>query len=117
MGVDPSDLDASLADALAGGGPLDSQTLNMACFWLSRRLEDIHFTTEQAAPLARRLLRVAGRVIIDTGAAGADPATWSNTEAMALQWIAEALEPLGYEVKPIPGRGREELPPPTEGWQ
>ena len=82
-----------------------------------RRLEDIHFTTEQAAPLARRLLRVAGRVIIDTGAAGADPATWSNTEAMALQWIAEALEPLGYEVKPIPGRGREELPPPTEGWQ
>jgi hypothetical protein len=117
VGVDPSDLDASLADALAGGGPLDAQTLNMACFWLSRRLDDLDFSVEQAAPLARHLLRVSGRVIIDTGAPGADPASWDNTEGMVLQWIEEALEPLGYEVKPIPGRGREEVPKPSEGWQ
>ena len=117
MGVDPSDLDASLADALAGGGPLDAQTLNMACFWLSRRLDDLDFSTEEAAPLARRLLRVTGRVIIDTGSPGAEAETWANTEEMALQWLAEALEPLGYEVKPIPGRGRGELPPSSEGWQ
>ena len=116
MGVDPGDLDASLAHALSGGR-LDAQALNMACFWLSRRLDGLDFTTERAAPLARRLLRVAGRVIIDTGTTGADPQTWSNTESMALQWIAEALEPLGYEVKPIPGRGREELPEQREGWQ
>jgi hypothetical protein len=117
VGVDPSDLDASLADALAGGGPLDAQTLNRACFWLSRRLDDLDFSVDQAAPLARHLLRVAGRVIIDTGAPGADPATWDNTEGMALQWMNEALEPLGYQVKPIPGRGREEVPEPSEGWQ
>lgn len=117
MSVDPSDLDATLADALAGGGPLDAQTLNMACFWLSRHLDDLDFSTPEAGPLVRRLLRVAGRVIIDTGPPGADPETWENTEAMALQWIAEALEPLGYEVKPIPGRGREELVPPSQGWQ
>jgi hypothetical protein len=116
VGVDPSDLDAVLADAFAGGGPLDAQTLNMACFWLSRRLDDLDFTTAEAAPLARTLLRIVGRVIIDTGTPGADPGTWENTEGMVLQWIAEALEPLGYVPKPIPGRGRSELVPPSAEW-
>lgn len=95
---------------------MDAQTLNMACFWVSRRLADLEFSTPEAAPLTRHLLRAAGRVIIDTGAGGADPATWPNTEGMALQWIAEALKPLGYEVKPSAEGGRHELPPPSADW-
>jgi hypothetical protein len=35
---------------------------------------------------------------------------------MALQWIDEAIKPLGYEVKPIPGAGRSELPEPSASW-
>jgi hypothetical protein len=41
---------------------------------------------------------VVGRVIIDCGPAGADPANWDNTREMALEWIGEAVEPLGYEL-------------------
>jgi hypothetical protein len=50
----------------------------------------------------RRLLRVAGRVLIDTGLPGSSIETWPNTKEMALQWIDEALRDLGYAVEPPP---------------
>ena len=56
-------------------------------------------TVPEAAPLVRRLLRVAGRVVIDTGLADSSEETWPNTKEMALQWIGEALRSLGYEVR------------------
>ncbi|HEX2681873.1 MAG TPA: hypothetical protein VHQ03_11330 [Candidatus Dormibacteraeota bacterium] len=68
---------------------------------LSRSLEGLGLSVEEAAPLARRLLRVVGRVVIDTGAAGASPETWPDTREMAIQWIDEALRGLGYEARPI----------------
>jgi hypothetical protein len=76
---------------------------------LSRSLDEIEFSVPSAAPLIRRLLRVAGRVAIDTGAAGASPDVWPNTEEMALLWLDEALRDLGYEVRPSTGGGRDEL--------
>ena len=98
--MDPSDLRSGLADRLAGGEPIDAETFNAACFMLARALEGISFSVPEAAPLVRRLLRVAGRVVIDTGSAGSAPEVWPNTEEMALQWIDEALRALGYEVRP-----------------
>src|SRR5206468_842965 len=71
--MDPSDLRAELAERLAGAEPIDAQAFNAACFMLSRALEEIEFTVPEAAPLVRRMLRVAGRVVIDTGAPGASP--------------------------------------------
>jgi predicted metal-binding membrane protein len=103
--VDPSDLRGTIADALLGGAPLEAETVNMACFLLSRSLEEMAFSTPQAAPLVRCLLRVAGRVVIDTGTQGADPSTWSNTEAMVLEWMEEAVQPLGYRLTPIEDDG------------
>src|ERR1700738_312696 len=103
--MDPSDLRAGMAERLASSEPIDAETFNAACFMLSRALEGIGFTVPEAAPLARRLLRVAGRVVIDMGSAGSAPETWPNTEAMALQWIDEALRELGYEVRPSPAGG------------
>jgi hypothetical protein len=78
---------------------------------LSRALEEIEFSVPEAAPLVRRLLRVAGRVVIDTGLPGSSTETWPNTKEMALQWIDEGLRDLGYEVGPRPGRGRPERRP------
>jgi hypothetical protein len=98
--MDPSDLRAGLAERLASGEPIDAETFNAACFMLSRALEEIAFSVPEAAPLVRRLLRVAGRVVIDTGLPDSPPETWSNTREMALQWIDEALRDLGYEVSP-----------------
>src|SRR5229473_8395469 len=98
--MDPSDLRAGLAETLAGAAPIDAETFNAACFMLSRALEEIEFSVPEAAPLVRRLLRVAGRVVIDTGLPESAPEVWPNTEEMALQWIGEALRPLGYEVRP-----------------
>jgi hypothetical protein len=98
--MDPSDLRSGLADRLAGGEPIDAETFNAACFMLSRALEGIAFSVPEAAPLVRRLLRVAGRVVIDSGLPGSAPEVWPNTEEMALQWIDEALRALGYEVRP-----------------
>ena len=113
--LDPSDLAPGLAEKLASG-QVDAETLNMLCFWLSRQLSSLDLTQPEAAPLARRLLRVVGRVIIDTGGPGADPASWASTEEMALLWIDEALRPLGYQVRPRPDGGRSELPEPQEDW-
>ena len=98
--MDPTDLRAELAERLAGGEPIDAQTINSACFMLSRALESLEFSVPEAAPLVRRLLRVAGRVVIDTGMPDSSPDVWPNTREMALQWIDEALRALGYEARP-----------------
>jgi hypothetical protein len=98
--MDPTDLRAGLAEKLAANEPIDAQTFNAACFMLSRALEAMDLTISEAAPLVRRLLRVAGRIVIDTGLADSLPETWPNTKEMALLWIDEALRPLGYEVHP-----------------
>jgi len=107
--MDPTDLRAGLADRLAGNEPIDALTINSACFMLSRAIEALALSVPEAAPLARRLLRVTGRVVIDTGLADSSPDTWPNTEAMALQWIDEALRALGYQVRPLPEDGPPDL--------
>jgi hypothetical protein len=107
--MDPTDLRAGLAERLAGDDPIDAETFNAACFMLSRALEELNLNVFEAAPLTRRLLRVAGRVVIDTSLAGASADTWPNTEEMALLWIDEALRELGYEVRPAPNSGKSEL--------
>jgi len=98
--MDPSELRADLAERLANSTPIDAETFNAACFMLTRALEELEFSTPEAAPLVRRLLRVAGRVVIDTAAPDASPEVWENTKEMALQWIDEALRALGYEARP-----------------
>src|SRR3954468_1093838 len=95
--MDPSDLRAELAERLANGTPIDAQTVNAACFMLTRALEQLEFSVPEAAPLVRRLLRVAGRVVIDTAAPDASPGVGPNTQEMAIHWIDEALRALGYE--------------------
>jgi hypothetical protein len=50
------------------------------------------------------VLRVAGRVVIDAGTRGADPDDWPNTQAMAIEWLDEALRELGYAVRQVPDR-------------
>ena len=97
--MDHSDLRAGLAERLSGTAPVDAETFNAACFMLSRALEEIEFSVPEARPLVRRLMRVAGRVVIDTGTPGASPEVWPNTREMVLQWIDEALVDLGYSVK------------------
>ncbi len=81
----------------------------MACFEMSKEVEELALSVPQARPLARTLLRVVGRVLIDTGRAAASPDEWPNTEEMALQWIDEAIRPLGYRVTPAEDGGRPEL--------
>ena len=98
--MDPSDLRAELAERLANDKPIDAETFNAACFMLSRALESLELSVPEAAPLVRRLLRVAGRVVIDTGTPGASAEVWPNTREMALQWIEEALRALGHEARP-----------------
>jgi hypothetical protein len=114
--MDPTDLRAGLAERLAGEGPIDAQTFNSACFMLSRALDELGLSVPEAAPLTRRLLRVAGRIAIDTGLPGSFPETWPNTEAMALLWIDEALRELGYQVRPLAGGGRAELGRQEPDW-
>ena len=114
--MDPTDLRAGLADRLAGAEPIDAETFNAACFMLARALDGLRLAVPEAAPLSRRLLRVAGRIVIDTGLHGASPEVWPNTEEMALQWIDEALRGLGYQVRPVPKGGREELRSVSEDW-
>jgi len=98
--MDPSDLRAELAERLANSTPIDAETFNSACFMLSRALEGLEFSSPEAAPLARRLLRVVGRVVIDSASTASSPEEWPNTREMALQWIDEALRALGYEATP-----------------
>jgi hypothetical protein len=115
--MDPTDLRAGLAEKLSANEPIDVQTFNAACFMLSRSLDDLTLTVSEAAPLIRRLLRVAGRVVIDTGLAGSTADTWPNTEEMALLWIDEALRDLGYEVRPSTDGGRAELKRVDADWE
>lgn len=114
--MDPTDLRAGLAERLAANEPIDAPTFNAACFMLSRSLEELNLSVPEAAPLIRRLLRVAGRVVIDTGTTGAAAETWPSTEEMALQWIDEALRDLGYEVRASPDGGRPELKRAEAEW-
>ena len=114
--MDPTDLRAGLAEKLSANEPIDAQTFNAACFMLSRSLEDLALTVPEAALLIRRLLRVAGRVVIDTGEEGSSAETWPNTEEMAMLWIDEALRDLGYEVRPSHDGGRLELRRPEGDW-
>jgi hypothetical protein len=114
--MDPTDLRAGLAERLAGNEPIDAQTFNSACFMLSRALEELALSVPEAAPLARRLLRVAARVVIDTGLQDSSPDSWPNTEEMVLLWIDEALRSLGYEVKPVPDGGRAGLTRDETDW-
>jgi hypothetical protein len=101
---------------LSGEQPAAAERINRACYELSREVAELPCSVAPAAPMARTLLRVVGRVVIDTGAPDADPALWPNTEVMALQWLNEALRPLGYEVKPLPDSGRPEVPDPSSEW-
>jgi hypothetical protein len=105
-----------VAEVHSADQPQDAEAFNLACYELTRALQSLEFSVPEAAPLARHLLRVVGRIVIDTATPGADPATWANTEQMALLWMAEALRAHGYEVKPIPGGGREELAGPGPEW-
>lgn len=114
--MDPTDLPAGLAKRLARMEPIDAETFNAACFMLSRALEDLKLTVPEAAPLTRSMLRVAGRIAIDTGLRGASPDGWPNTKEMALLWIDEALGALGYQVQPVPGRGRNDLKGREADW-
>jgi hypothetical protein len=96
--------------------PAEAENLNMACFAITKALEDLDFSVPAAGPMARHLLRIAGRIIIDTATPGADPEVWANTESMALQWLRAALRPNGYDVSPIPGSGRQPVVDPEAGW-
>jgi hypothetical protein len=98
--MDPSDLRAELAERLANSTPIDAATFNSACFMLVRALEPLEFSTPEAEALVRRLLRVAGRVVIDTATPDASPEVWPNTKEMAIEWLDEALRALGYEAVP-----------------
>ncbi len=114
--MDPTDLRAGLAERLAGAEPIEAETFNAACFMLSRVLDELRLAVPEAAPLAKRLLRVAGRIVIDTGLPGASAELWPNTEEMALLWIDEALRGLGYQVRPLPDGRREELKRVSDDW-
>jgi hypothetical protein len=98
--MDPTDLRAELAERLANSTAIDAETFNAVCFLLTRALDGIELSVPEAGPLVRRLLRVAGRVVIDTGITDSSPETWPNTREMALEWIDEALRALGYEARP-----------------
>ena len=96
--------------------PAEAENLNMACFAITRALQELDFSVPEAPALARHLLRAVGRIIVDTATPGADPEVWANTESMALQWLREALRPIGYDVQPLLGSGRPMVEDPSEGW-
>ncbi|MBJ7604162.1 MAG: hypothetical protein JF888_13370 [Candidatus Dormibacteraeota bacterium] len=96
--------------------PRSAEQVNLACFQLSRTMDELSCSVAEAAPFARTLLRVVGRVVIDTAAPNAQPEVWASTEVMALQWLNEALGSLGYEVRPLAGSGRPEVPAPSSEW-
>jgi len=98
--MDPTDLRAELAERLANSTAIDAETFNAVCFLLTRALDGLELSVPEAGPLVRRLLRVAGRVVIDTGMPDSSSETWPNTREMALEWIDAALRALGYEARP-----------------
>jgi len=98
--MDPTDLRAELAERLANSTAIDAETFNAVCFLLTRALDGLELSVPEAGPLVRRLLRVAGRVVIDTGMPDSSPETWPSTKEMALEWMDEALRALGYDARP-----------------
>src|SRR5258708_30265684 len=98
--MDPTDLRAELAERLANSTAVDDETFNAVWFLLTRALDGLELSVPEAGPLVRRLLRVAGRVVIDTGMPDSSPETWPNTKEMALEWMDEALRALGYDARP-----------------
>ena len=94
--------------------PMSAEQMNLACFHMARRVDAVAWARPEAPALVRRLLRVAGRVIIDMGGQGAGAEAWDNTETTVLQWLREALTPLGYDVTPLPASGRPPLADPQE---
>jgi hypothetical protein len=94
----------------------DAEDLNQVCFELSRRVDGLEFSVPEARSLARTLLRVVGRVVIDAGGESTGAEDWPNTEEMALRWVDEAIRPLGYAVRPAEGSGRPELADPARDW-
>ena len=96
--------------------PDAAEDLNMECFRLSRALDDLTFVSAEAPPLVRRLLRVAGRVIIDAAGPNASAEHWASAQEMALLWLDEAIKPLGYSVRPAEGGGKPELPDVSADW-
>lgn len=82
-----------------------AERLNRALFELSRELATLPWSVPEAGPLARALLRVAGRVVIECGGPEYDPQAWAETQSMAVQWLNEVLKPLGYQVGLVPGSG------------
>ena len=116
--MDAVELRETVSEALASDKPVSAETLNMACFWMSTALDSLRFSEDEAAAVARRLLRVVGRILIDAASREGEAASssWSEVRPMVLLWIDEALRPLGYEVKPQPGTGQPELPDPSADW-
>lgn len=90
--------------------------MNRACFDLSRALDEVNWSVPEAAPLARVMLRVAGRLIIDAAGPAADPELWGDTETTALQWLRAALNEIGYDITPLPESGREPVPDVSAEW-
>ncbi|MGH7778050.1 MAG: hypothetical protein ACREPI_12875 [Candidatus Dormibacterales bacterium] len=114
--MDPAALRGELAAAIEAQDPIGVETLNMACFWISRELEGLEFTSAEAGVLARCLLRAAGRVLIDTAGPHADPGTWAGTHETVLVWLDEVLRALGYGIQPLPEGGRPPLPEAGADW-
>ena len=114
--MDPSALRSELAEALSSEDPLPVETLNMACLWISREMAGLDFSARGAGPLARCLVRAAGRILIDAAGAGADVASWANTEETVLLWIDEVLREAGYRLEPIGDGGRPPLPDASADW-
>lgn len=114
--MDPAALREGLAEALESQDPVGVETLNMACFWISRELEGLEFTTAEAGVLARCLVRAAGRVLIDAAGPDADPGAWAGTRETVLVWLDEVLERLGYGIEPLPEGGRPPLPEAGADW-
>ena len=115
--MESAELQASLASTLAGEGRVDCQALNLACFWMTRVLDDLSFPVEEPRATARRLLRIVGRILVDTGREEATPDEWQEqTRPMVLLWLNETLAVLGYEAKPQAGSGQPEIQEPEAEW-
>src|SRR5258708_29181133 len=98
--MDPTDLRAELAERLANSTAIDAETFNAVCFLLTRALDGLELSVPEAGPLVRRLLRVAGRVVIDTRMPDSSPETWPSTQGRAPEWMGEALRAPGCAAPP-----------------
>src|SRR5690349_23578465 len=97
--MDPTDLRAELAERLANSTAIDAETFNAVCFLLTRALEGLELSVPEAGPLVRRLLRVAGRVVIDTGMPDSSPETWSDRKSTRLNSRHVEISDAGFRLK------------------